>query len=939
MKIFCSHKQIHQKYAAWFRRLALINFGFLLSVIFLTPIILYAQNENIVVKGLRTEYLKNPEGIDMAHPRFSWVLSSNRRNISQKAYRILVAGNRYELLTGKADLWDSHKVISDKSVNVEYNGKSFKSDQTYYWKVKVWNQDNEASQWSKVNFFHTGLLKKSDWQGEWIGAKDTTISAPLLRKGFTIDKEIKSAYVFVVGLGYYELYLNGEKVGNHVLDPGTSDYNKRALYVTYNVKKYLEKGENAIGVWLGNGYFRMRTIQHYGDSPQLLLQMNIRYTDGTVSHIVSNTTWKTSASPIIANSIYDGEIFDARKEKPGWNLPGYNDGNWNNAVKVSVPKSRKLSPQLMPPIRIVKTLYPISMSEPVKGIYVFDFGQNLTGWPELYVNGGEGQKVIMKTAEVTAVDMAQLKGEETNSIIDTIDAVSDRSAKARDIYILAGKPGVEIYEPKFTYHGFRYVQVEGYPGKPNLTSIAAKVVHTDVTPIGNFNSSNSLFNRIHYNVLWGQESNLFSIPTDCPQRDERMGWMADADLSAEEAIHNFNMAAFYTNWIREIQDDQNKDGSVPDLVPHHKWSGVGTPAWQVAYPLMIWYMHKYYGDVRIMKEHYNSLKKWMNYMASISHKYIITRGRGDWVPPELSGGPNNHSVAITSTGYYYKSAKIMAHIAGILGKGKDSVMYSHLASSIKHAFNNRFWDVSKNIYGTGSQTENAFPLYLGIVPKDRQQEVVKSLVNNIMLTHDGHLWTGIIGTKALIEALPEYNQTNILYTITNQTTYPGWGYMISKGATTLWERWGAYRYFNAEMNSLNHIMYGSIDEFFYKDLAGIKVKESGFKQILINPHIVGNLTFAKASVKTVRGLVASSWNKKGDQITLNVTIPPNSQAEVDIPKANLHNPFIVKESGRTIWEKGTFKKGVPGINSAKEDRNYIIVNIGSGDYKFELKGQ
>ncbi len=939
MKVYYSYKQFYKGFTIQFIRFSVIVLALMLLIIFLIPNKIYAQNGSLNVKGLRTEYLRNPSGIDMAHPRFSWVLSSEQRDVMQKAYQIIVASTRDNLSNDKADMWNSQRVISDKSINVVYNGKPFKSDQTYYWKVKVWNQDDEASQWSRINFFHTGLLKKSDWQGEWIGAKDTTISAPLLRKGFTINKKIKSAYVFIVGLGYYELYLNGEKVGNHVLDPGTSDYNKRALYVTYNIKKYLKKGGNAIGVWLGNGYFRMRTIRHYGDSPQLLLQMNIRYTDGTVNHIVSNTTWKTSGSPIIANSIYDGEIFDARKEKPGWNLPGYNDRNWNNAVKVNVPKGRILSPQLMPPIRVVKTLYPISMSEPVKGIYVFDFGQNLTGWAELFVNGGEGQKVIMKTAEVTVKDMAQLKEEGTNSIIDTIDAVSDRSAKARDIYILAGKPGMETYEPRFTYHGFRYVQVEGYPGKPDLTSIVAKVVHTDVTPIGNFYSSNSLFDRIHHNVLWGQLSNLFSIPTDCPQRDERMGWMADADLSAEEAIHNFDMAAFYTNWIREIQDDQNKDGSVPDLVPHHKWSGVGTPAWQVAYPLMIWYMHKYYGDVRIMKEHYNSLKKWMNYMSSISHKYIITRGRGDWVPPELAGGPNNRSIAITSTGYYYKSAEIMAYIAGILGNGKDSVMYSHLAGSIKRAFNNRFWNATKNVYGTGSQTNNAFPLYLGIVPKDKQQKVVKSLVNNIMLTHNGHLWTGIIGTKALIEALPEYNQIKVLYTITKQTTYPGWGYMISKGATTLWERWGGYRYFNAQMNSLNHIMFGSIDEFFYKDLAGIKVKKSGFKQILIKPHIVGDLKFVKSSIKTIRGLAASSWVRNGNNLTLKVIIPANSKAEVDIPATNMRTPLTLKESGKIIFENGTFKKGVSGINGVKENKKYIIVNIGSGNYKFKLKGQ
>ncbi len=908
----------------------------ILSVLFLLPPNAYAQNGNLTIKNLRTEYLTNPLGINMMHPRFSWVLNSSERNVMQKAYQIIVANSMNDLSAEKADMWNSQKVVSNKSINVAYRGKPFESDQTYYWKVKIWNQNGKTSNWSKVNFFHTGILEKSGWQGEWIGAKDTNISAPLLKKEFTVDKKIESAYVFICGLGYYELYINGKKVGNHVLDPGTSDYFKRALYVTYNVKSYLQKGENVVGAWLGNGYFRMRTVRHYGSRPQLLFQMNIRYTDGSTEHVVSNTSWKTSGSPIIANSIYDGEIYDARREKHGWDLPGYNDKDWTNAVKVIVPQGRKLSPQLMPSIRVTKTVYPVSMAEPEKGVYVFDFGQNLTGWPELFVNGGEGQKVIMRTAEVTAGDMARLKGEATNSVVDTIDAVSDRSAKARDIYILAGKPGMEIYQPRFTYHGFRYVQVEGFPGKPNLTSIVAKVVHTDVTPIGDFYCSNSLFNKIHHNVLWGQTSNLFSIPTDCPQRDERMGWMADADLSCEEAMHNFDMPAFYTNWIREIQDDQNKDGSVPDLVPYHKWSKVGTPSWQAAYPLIVWYMHKYYDDVRILKEHYSSLKKWMKYMSSISQNYIITSGRGDWVPPERGGPPNDGSIPITSTGYYYKSAVIMSNIAGILGNAKDSIMYSNLALNIKTAFNKHFWNSSLHTYGTGSQTSDAFPLYAGLVPNDKQKMVVDNLVNNIMIKHNGHLWTGILGTKALIEVLPEFNRTNILYTITGKTTYPGYGYMISKGATTLWERWGSFLYFNAGMNSLNHIMLGCIDEFFYKDLAGIKIDKAGYKKIIIKPALVGNMKFAKSSIRTIRGKVASSWKKKGNDFILHVIIPVNSTAEVDIPSANMPASLTLKESGSVIFENGTFKNGVPGIIGVKENKSYLEVNIGSGNYNFEL---
>ena len=551
----------------------------------------------------------------------------------------------------------------------------------------------------------------------------------------------------------------------------------------------------------------MRTIRHYGDRPQLIFQMNIKYYDGTEKQIVSNTSWKTSESPIMANSIYDGEIYDARREKHGWDLAGYNDKNWTNAVKINVPKDRILSPQ------------------------------------------------------------------------------------------------------------------------------------PDVTPIGKFSCSNPLFNKIHHNILWGQVSNLFSMPTDCPQRDERMGWMADADLSAEEAIHNFDMAAFYTNWLREIQDDQNQDGSVPDLVPYHKWSKVGTPSWQAAYPIIIWYMHKYYDDVRILEEHYNSLKKWMNYMSSISNKHIITKGKGDWVPPQRGGPPDDGSIPITSTGYYYKSAEIMASIAGILDKEKESVMYNGLADSIKSAFNKRFWNSSTKFYGTGSQTSDAFSLYAGLVPKDNQHDVVNNLVDNIMLKNKGHLWTGILGTKALIEILPEYNKTNILNIIANKKTYPGWGYMISQGATTLWERWGSFRYFNAGMNSLNHIMFGCADKFFYKNIAGIKIKEPAFKKILIKPYISSDLKFAKSSINTIRDLVSSNWKKEGNSFLFDVTILANSKAEIDIPVANLSVPLILKENGIIIFEDGIFKNSDPGIIAAKENGKFIVVNTGSGSYKFELSNQ
>ena len=899
------------------------------------------------VQNLRTEYLHNPNGIDMMHPRFSWIIKSSQRGVNQKGYEILVSSKPGDLEPGRADMWDSRQVskTGNKSINISYDGKKLQSDKTYYWKVRIQDQDSNWSDWSRVALFHTGLFKKSDWQGEWIGAPDTTISSPLLRKEFSLNKKVKSAHVFISGLGYYELYLNGKKVGNHKLDPGTSNFNKRALYVAYDVTDYLNSGDNAVGVWLGNGYFRMsrkRPFRNYGDRPQLMFQMNITYTDGTTKHIVSNTSWKTSASPIISNSVYDGEIYDARKEKKGWDMPRFNDQNWVSAVHLKVPETRKLSAQLMPPIRVIKTIYPVTMREPEKGVYVFDFGQNLTGWPELFVNGAQGQKVVMKTAEVTRKDMLQMMGKSTEGVIDTIDASPDRSAKARDIYILDGRPGTETYRPRFTYHGFRYVQLEGYPGKPSLTNIAVQIVHSDVHRIGTFKSSNALFDAIHHNIVWGQMSNLMSMPTDCPQRDERMGWMGDAHLSAEEAMHNFDMAAFYTNWLNEIQDAQHANGSVPDIVPDHKWlksTRIGTPAWEVAYPLIVWYMHTYYGDDRIIEDHYSSLKKWMDYMKSISHDYIITRGRGDWVPPKIGYAPIDGSIPITSTGYYYESALLMSKMAGILGKEQDKSMYAQLADHVDQAFQKRFWNSKKQAYGSGSQTSNVFPLYLGMVPKDRQGTVINDLVNNIILKHHDHLWTGILGTKALVEALPEYGKTNVLYHITNQRTYPGWGYMVSTGSTTLWERWGGYKYFGPAMNSLNHIMFGSIDEFFYKDIAGIRSLASGFKKILIQPHVLGNMTYANGSFKTIHGRVTSDWKKAGNSFILDVVIPANCNAVIDIPKTGLKPPYRLTESDTVIWENHNETNKDDGVTNVTDAGRYLEVSAGSGTYKFILNGR
>ena len=893
---------------------------------------------------LRCEYVESPLGVDTEKPRFSWALDASYNGAEQMAYRILVAGSLEDLSPGSADAWDSGRVESSEQINVVYDGKPLQSGEKYVWKVRAWNEDGQAGPWSDAASFQMGLLDGAEWQGAWIGAPSTDISAPMLRKEFSMDREIESAHVYICGLGYYEMFLNGRKVGDHVMDPGTTEYDKRALYETYDVTPHLRSGENAVGVLLGNGYWRHTAkawYEHqkepYGDRPVLLMQLNVTFADGSTASIVSDNSWKTSKSCIISNSVWNGEIYDARLEQPGWKKPGFDDSGWKQAKELD-PDVGVLDSQLMPPIKVTKTLRPVDMVEAKDGVYVFDFGQNMTGVPRLSVDGEKGTKITLETAEVNRREMARMKEEEVQGNPDVIDDRPNRSAKARNIYILKGGEGKEVYEPRFTYQGFRYVQVEGFPGDPDMLNVEARVMHTDVEHTGRFHSSNTLLNKIHENIIWGQYSNLHSIPMDCPQRDERQGWMGDAHLTAEEAMLNFDMAAFYTKWLRDVRDSQHEDGSLPDTVPYHDYGGkVGTPAWQVAYPLVAWNMYKYYGDTRILRKHYDALDHWMDYMKSIADGHIVARGRGDWVPPKRTRPKNKQQPHLTSTAYYYRSAQIMAEMARLLQLDTKAQHYAKLAGRIKEAFNERFFHPDAGRYLKGGQTSNAFPLYFDMVPDGHEKKVLENLVRSIMEKRNGHLWTGILGTKALVEVLPPRGRAEVLYTVATQQTFPSWGFMLAKGATTLWERWGGYRFFDAGMNSLNHIMFGSIDEFFYRDIAGVSPAEPGFKSITYRPHLLGDLTSARASVETMRGPAASSWRLRGESLILEVQNPVNADGTVYVPKMGMEG-VTVKVNGRLVWKDGTFVGGAAGVKDGTNEGGRVAFDVAGGTYLFHITG-
>jgi alpha-L-rhamnosidase len=850
--------------------------------------------------GLRCEYLTNPRGVDVRQPRFSWVLEHSGRGQGQSAYEILVSTQPD---AEKGDMWDSGKVSSPGSTQVIYDGKPLAGGRTYYWRVRYWDKDGRVSPFSQSARFDTGLFSRAEWKGKWISGKNQ------VRKEFNLNKGTASARAYICGLGYYELRLNGRKVGRNVLDPAWTTYDKRALYVTYDITEYLRPGANAVAVMLGQGWYKANV---------LLLQMNIELEDGSKIEVVSDASWKGMDGPVVSDSIYNGETYDARLETSGWDRPGFDDSRWSNVNVVDGPKG-ELSSQMMPPIRVVDTIVPLKMMSPTAGVFVFDMGQNFSGRAQLRVRGPRGTTIKLRFAELL----------HDNGMINQENL---RGARAEDVYILKGG-GEEVWEPRFTYHGFRYVELTGYPGVPAVNTIRGRVVHTAVEPAGSFSCSKPILNSLQRIIVWGQTSNLHSIPTDCCQRDERMGWMGDAQGTAEEAMYNFDMAAFYTNFLRDIRDVQDEKGTITDTVPHIGGQRPADPAWGTAYPLICWYMYQYYGDRRILEEHYEGIKKYVEYLRSRAENGLVKFSYyGDWVAVDKTPG------SIVSSFYYFYDVKILADMAKILGKDQDAKMYSALAEAIKTAFHKEYFDPKTNSYGSGTQTANVLPLFLDLVPQPVRGAVWGNLFDNIVYKNNSHLTTGIIGTKYLMELLTRTGTSDLAYDIATQTTYPSWGYMIENGATTLWELWQLRQ--GPSMNSHNHPMFGSVGSWLYKALAGINLLPDsvGFEKIRIAPQMVRDLRFASGSLRTVRGVVSSSWSRGEQNIHLEAVIPVGSEAEVLLPKFNLRN-IVIKEGGQVLWDSQGFHPGVQGISKVEQRGSLFLIQVGSGRYSLELSGE
>jgi alpha-L-rhamnosidase len=880
-------------------RLGAIGIAALAAVGWLRAFSAEERSGPLAPTGLRCEYLTNPMSVDTPNPRFSWVLEHTDRGQAQSAYEIIVST---QPVAEAGDMWSTGKVASPAPTQVAYAGKPLGSGATYFWKVRYWDGKGQVSPFSRPARFGCGLFARSDWKGQWIGGKNQ------LRKEFEITGKVARAKVFMCGLGYSELRINGRKVGRHVLDPAWTTYDKRALYVTYDVTESLRPGPNAVAVMLGQGWFK---------GMALLFQMDVELEGGGRLEVVSDSTWKAKSGPVVSDSIYNGETYDARLETPGWDRPRYDDAGWTAAEPVAGPKG-VLSSQMMPAIQVTDTIVPLRMSCPKPGVYVFDMAQNFAGWAQLRVSGPAGTAVKMRFAEM---------------LYDTgmINQENLRGARAEDIYILKGE-GEEVFEPRFTYHGFRYVELTGFPGTPATDTIRGRVVHTAVDQVGSFACSKPILNSLQRIIVWGQTSNLYSIPTDCCQRDERMGWMGDAQGTAEEAIYNFDMAAFYTNFLRDIRDVQDDKGTITDTVPHIWGSRPADPAWGTAYPLICWYVYQYYGDRRIVEEHYDGVKKYVEYLRTREENGLVKYFYyADWVAIDKTPG------SLVSSFYYYYDVRALADMAKVLGKEQDAKLYTDLAGKIKLAFQREYFDPRSKNYANGSQTANTLALFLGLVPEAERGAVMGNLFDNIVYKNYSHLTTGIIGTKYIMELLTSQGNPDLAYDIAVQTTYPSWGYMIENGATTLWELWQLRQ--GPSMNSHNHPMFGSVGSWLYKALAGISlVPDSvGFENLRIAPQMVRDLRHATGSVRTLRGEVTSSWSRGDRWVKLEAVVPVGSVAEVVLPKFNIMHAMI-QEGSQAIWDAKGFRGGVPGIQKVEEKPGSFIIQVGSGRYSFELTG-
>jgi alpha-L-rhamnosidase len=877
------------------------------------------QEAGIEPVGLKCEYSDNPLGIENINPRLSWILNSDRRNQKQSAFRILVAGSKENIDKNIGDLWDSHKVTSGESIHNVYNGKTLSSGKRYWWKVCVWDKKNIKSAWSEPAYWEMGLLKPEDWKAKWISYECQ--SAPLFRKEFKITKEVIEARVYISGLGYYELSINGERIGENVLDPAQTDYEQRAFYVIYDVTENLNSGENAVGIMLGNGWYNQSAVNHgkYGwkdvvyGQPGLIFQMRILFSDGTKELLISDETWKGSSGPVISNNVYAGEAYDSRLEQNGWNKPGFDDSQWNQAVLCHSPGGKLIS-QKLPPIKKMGSIKPVSLHNPSPGVYVYDLGQNFAGWAELNLIAPAGTEIQLRFSESLYPD---------GMIDPTSTGVYATNVVQTDKYTCRGD-GVEVWEPRFTYHGFRYLEMTGFPGKPALDNIEGVFVHTSVKKTGEFISSDSMINKLHKTALWTELSNMYGLPTDCPHR-EKCGWLGDAFLTSDMTMYNFDVPLFWSKFIDDIETSRNGD-IPPNIAPGRRFGG-SDPDWGAAFILLPWNMYLYYADRSIISEHYQGMSFFLNYLQKIAVGNIIYSGIGSLFSPGRIM-PDETPKEFTSTVLYYFCADAMSKMAGVMGKTEDAQRYLLIAQNIRSSFNSKFYDKAKKTYGC--QEENTLALSFGLVPDNDIEAVAKNLNNYVVNEQMGHVSTGIFGSRYIYEALGNSGYGEIVKEILNQTTFPSYGFLFSLGATTFWEDWGEKTFSDrgkpGDERSRNHTFQAGFDAWFYNGLGGIipDPELPGFKHIILKPDVIKTMDFSKTQYNSIYGLIRSEWNFKGKEFRWLISIPANTTATAYIPAISPDN----------ITESNVPAAQTEGARFLRIENGSAVFEIGSGNYIF-----
>ena len=900
-------------------------------LLLLLPLQTLAQG--LKLTALQCEYRQNPQGIETLTPHLSWQLQSQKQQVLQTAYRILVADDVAKLTANNGNVWDSKKVASSASIQISYGGKALQAAKTYYWKVMVWDNQGEVSAWSNMANWQMGLLTKADWHGaHWIAydkIPDTSIILPfihlrgpkklgyesdvlpLLRKTFAVKAPVKKATLYICGLGHFELSLNGKKIGDHFLDPGWTQYDKQALYVPFDVTKDLKPGQNTIGVMLGNGFYyiprdkRYRKLTGAFGHPKMICRLVMERADGSVENLVSDKTWKTAPGPITFTSIYAGEDYNANLEQKDWNTNSFNDAKWQKAI--TVDGDPILNAQAADPLKVMQVFVPKSKKQLSNGALVYDLGQNFSGIPQITVQGKKGDTVRIIPAELVNADgSANQKGS---------------GGPHNYNYILKGG-ALETWQPRFTYYGFRYLQVES-----SAKVISVKGLHTrnSAQTVGDFICNNELFNKTFKLIDWAMRSNMASVFTDCPHR-EKLGWLEEAHLVGSSLHYNYDIYRLALKCISDMRIAQTAEGLIPEIAPeftHFTEPFRDSPEWGSNGIILPWYVYQWYGDKQVLADNYDMMKRYLAYLDKKSDHHILTQGLGDWydLGPKPPGVSQLTPKGVTATAMFYYDLDIATKTAFLLGKNDDAEAYQKLAAEVKQAYNKKFFNANTKEYATGSQAANAMSVYMGLVDDKDKEAVINNIVKDLK-ERGNALTAGDIGFRYLLRVLDDAGRSDVIYAMNNRDDVPGYGYQLKHGATALTESWAAL-----PVVSNNHFMLGHLMEWFYSGLGGIRQAEGSiaFNKIEIRPQMVGHIYSASASYHSPYGLISSSWEKDGANIELTVTIPANTTATIYIPVSDRYDMYV---NGENIRSRKDIKR--IGVQDGKE-----ILSIGSGTYTFK----